>query len=308
MVADSAGYGMGISDIKGTIIYINQSLAQMHGYTIEELIGKHQSILHNEEQWKNVNRLIGQLMLVGNVVEEEIWCKRKDGTVFPTLMNGALIRDKKGLPLFMAGTVVDITKRKQAEEEIEKLLKAIETTKEAINIMDPDGRMVYTNEAMEKLFGYKKGELIGKSCSILNAGPKPEAVVKKIIDTLEKDGFCEQEIHNKRKDGTEFTTYASISSVKYEKGKVLNLITTQHDITERKKAEERLKASLEEKEVLLREIHHRVKNNLQALIYLIDLQTETIEDGSVLQMLGDLQGRARTIALVHEKLSTLSTP
>ncbi len=71
---------------------------------------------------------------------------------------------------------------------------------------------------------------------------------------------------------------------------------------QRKQAEEQIKAALAEKEVLLREVHHRVKNNLQALIYLIDMQAETIKDQKVLQALLDLQGRIRAMSLIHEKL------
>jgi len=74
------------------------------------------------------------------------------------------------------------------------------------------------------------------------------------------------------------------------------------DITERKQAEEKIKASLAEKEVLLNEIHHRVKNNLQVISSLINLQADSLTDDRLREVLGDLSARVRTIALVHEKL------
>jgi len=116
-LADSAGYGIAMSDLEGNLIYLNKSFAKMHGYTPEELIGRNLSVFHNEEQMENVDRLKKQLQEQGRYVAEEVWHMRKDGTVFPTLMNGTVIRDEKGKSLFMAATAIDITERKKAEQE-----------------------------------------------------------------------------------------------------------------------------------------------------------------------------------------------
>jgi PAS domain S-box-containing protein len=93
-------------------------MIRMHGYTPGELIGKHLSTLHTEQQMANVNRLIEQLNREGSYVSQEVWHKRNDNTEFPTLMNGALIKDENGTPLFMAATAVDITERKLAEYKL----------------------------------------------------------------------------------------------------------------------------------------------------------------------------------------------
>ena len=159
-----------------------------------------------------------------------------DVTIFP-------IKDANGKVINAVVQHEDITERKKTEEEKNKLLKVIETSREAINITSSDVVMVYTNDAMDKLFGYKKGELIGKHASVLNAGPKPGAVTKQIVDAIEKEGFWEGEIHNKRKDGTEFISYARISALRDKQGKIVNFVSTQHDITEQKKADEALKES-----------------------------------------------------------------
>ncbi len=80
------------------------------------------------------------------------------------------------------------------------------------------------------------------------------------------------------------------------------MLGTNQDITERKQAEEQVRTALQEKEVMLREIHHRVKNNLQVIASLVDLQTNTLEDPAVLGIFADIRGRVRSMALVHEKL------
>lgn len=139
----------------------------------------------------------------------------------------------------------DVTESKRAQEEIVRLLRTIENAREAINVTSSDGQIIYTNSAMDELFGYKKGGLIGKYPSVLNAGPTPEAVTKEIMAGIEKKGYWEGEIHNKRKDGTEFLSYARISSLVDEHGKILNFLSTQHDITERKRIESALRESEE---------------------------------------------------------------
>ncbi len=149
-----------------------------------------------------------------------------------------LIEQFKGIVETDLQIIVDITERKNAEEEKNKLLKAIEIGREAVNITSPDTIMIYTNDAMDKLFGYKKRELIGKRASVLNADATPEAVAKRIADAVEKEGFWEGEIHNKRKDGTEFISYVRISTLRDKQGKIINFVCTQHDITECKKMEE----------------------------------------------------------------------
>jgi len=124
-ISDRAGHGVAMSDLQGNLLYLNESFAQMHGCTVDELIGKNLSIFHNEEQMKNVNRLNEKLRKEGSFVGEEVWHKRKDGSAFPTLMTGTLIRDGKGKPSFLSATAIDITERKQVQEKLQRTLKKL---------------------------------------------------------------------------------------------------------------------------------------------------------------------------------------
>jgi len=235
-------YLIGLED--GRIIYANPKFEKMFGYKPGEMNGKHVPIVNapTEKYPQEMAREIMEVLKKTGECHGEINNIKKDGTSFWCYANVSVF-DHPIHGKVIISVHTDITERKKAEEEKDTLLKAIETAKEAINIADVDMKMIYTNDAMDKLFGYKKGELIGKFPSILNADPNPEAVTKQIMDAIERDGVWEGEIHNKRKDDTEFISYARISTVKDKYGRIINFVSTQHDITERKKAEEKLKES-----------------------------------------------------------------
>ena len=129
-ISDRAGYGAAVSRPDGNLVYVNQSFAKMHGYTVEELIGKHLSIFHTEEQMQLVERLRKQLIQTGSYVAQEVWHKRKDGTVFPTSMTGAAIIDDKGKPLYLCATAIDITERKRLRANMEFYLSQVTRAQE----------------------------------------------------------------------------------------------------------------------------------------------------------------------------------
>jgi len=102
--------------------------------------------------------------------------------------------------------------------------------------------------------------------------------------------------------GTESWVSTIKTPVKDEAGNVIGILGIFHDITERRNAEEKVVESLNEKTVLLREIHHRVKNNLQIIISLVNLQMRQLDDERLKQVMAETQNRVRAMALVHEKL------
>jgi diguanylate cyclase (GGDEF)-like protein/PAS domain S-box-containing protein len=124
-ISDAASHGSIITSLEGNVVYANAALAQMHGYTVEELIGKHFSILHAPEQMVFVNKLLNEKLKKEGSFVEEIWHKRKDGSLFPVLINATLIKDGKGSPLFISATVIDISERKRAEKELQALNKQL---------------------------------------------------------------------------------------------------------------------------------------------------------------------------------------
>ncbi|NQU20063.1 MAG: PAS domain S-box protein [Candidatus Nealsonbacteria bacterium] len=111
--------GIGVADLDGNLLFLNDALAAMHGYTSEELLGKHIAAFHLPEQMPAAEAVLQQIRETGEF-SGEVWHARRDGTTFPALMHNSLMRDESGNPVGMIGTARDITESKQVEIELAK--------------------------------------------------------------------------------------------------------------------------------------------------------------------------------------------
>lgn len=198
----------------------------------------------------------------------------------------------------------DRRKHQQAEDELRFHGQILEhLTEGVLLIRTHDELIVYANSTLENIFGYDAKELIGKPVSVLNApGERPSDHVNQEIDaSLYRHGEWKGTIHNIRKDGALFWSHANISTFTHPQyGEVW--ISVQEDITERKQAEEQIKAALVEKEALLREIYHRTKNNMQVIRSMLVLRAATRQNVEINAFVQDIEQKILTMALVHQKL------
>lgn len=168
----------------------------------------------------------------------------------------------------------------------------------------PDGFLISANMAMARILGYENPEdLLAEIHNIteqLYANPDDR---KEVIRILTEHGVIEHfEVPVRHRMGTEIFASITGRAVKDANGNVVFYEGSIVDITKSKRAEEEIRHNLEEKEVLLREIHHRVKNNLASIISLIGIQTSYLSDKGQLATMHDLETRIRSMALVHETL------
>ena len=201
--------------------------------------------------------------------------------------------------LSSAATAISLAQERHISQEQEKLqLTAIEAATDGVAIIDPTGKFVYVNQAYLDIFGYHEPrELVGIAWQSLYELEEAQRLQKLIFSELRTTGQGRVEATAKRKDGSSFAQEFSLTLLE-DRG----LICVCRDISERKKSEAQLKANLSEKEVLIKEIHHRVKNNLYVISSLLNLQSSYIKDEQILNLFSDSQNRIQAMALIHEQL------
>jgi PAS domain S-box-containing protein len=265
---------------------------------------------------------------------------RADGSKRNVMIQKAPFLKPDGSLGGIIGSVIDITDRKQMEEKLEslvnirttKLTKAIEqlqremqerqhaeekliaSEKKYRNIFEntiagiaqttPEGRFITVNPAGAALLGYASpDELINYTHDIGKQFYVDPNNRKEMIDVLSKsDKYETFETEFYRKDGKIVTLKVVYKGVRNSQGELAYLEGFVEDITEIKQAEDAIRASLNEKEVLLREIYHRTKNNMQVICSLLRLQVNYIKDERITQVLQETESRIYSMALMHEKL------
>ncbi|MFH1434731.1 MAG: PAS domain S-box protein [Pseudomonadota bacterium] len=280
--------------------FANPAMCRFLGYVEGELLalgvddihppGELQAIIRNFER-----QVRGEITLVENVP-----CLRKDGkVVYADIRVNPLTMSNR---LFNVGFFRDVTGRRQAEEEIRKFKTIAESARFGVAIAGLDGTVSYINDYFAGVHGYRPDEILGNRLDMFHTAEQLDQVANINEKLLAVGSYSGIEVWHRCKDGSVFPMLMNGVIVKDEKGVPQYMAATAVDITGRKHAEERIKASLREKEVLLKEIHHRVKNNLQLITSLLKLQSESVGDPGALEMFRESQGRVRLIALLHEML------
>lgn len=173
----------------------------------------------------------------------------------------------------------------------------IESMAESLVVTDSKGLIQRVNSSTINMLGYNEEELIGKP--LPNLFSENEDMKRRLNSKAEID---HGEANYLKKGGELIPVSLSLGSIHNSKGEEQGIVCVASDITERKEAEVQITKSLKEKEILLAEIHHRVKNNLAVISGLLQMQIWETEDEAAEIALKDSQLRVQSIALVHEKL------
>jgi PAS domain S-box-containing protein len=327
---------------KGLLQTANPAMARILGYdSVEDLITTvtdtaRQLWVHQEER----KDYLRQLREHDIVQDFECEFYRKDHSPIWVSLTTHTVRETDGKILISEGILVDITRRKNDERDrIDRELEyrtILRTTLDGFSITSLKGEFLDTNDAFCRLTGYSHEELL--TLTFADIDIKKTAEIEQHIRDIIRKGEERFETQYRRKDGSIIDVEVSVVVSDRHGGQ---FITFHHDITERKRdqealvnsrneleqkvlartqdlnetnvslqaeialrntAESRIVTSLREKEMLLKEIHHRVKNNMQVISSLLFMQARAQKDEKVKEILKESQDRIKAIALVHEKL------
>jgi PAS domain S-box-containing protein len=224
------------------------------------------------------------------------------------------LRDNLGKICQILGVARDITQLKSIEQSLrktqgqlrqrEKLLRlTLEQAPIGIVTCDLSGKFLHFNPAFSQILGYSSQDLKQMSWEHItetNDLQLQENYYQKLL-AGEVRSFQLENCY-KRQDSTKIQGIIRVALIRDAKGSPMHYVAQLEDVTERKQAEAKIQASLKEKEVLLKEIHHRVKNNLQIVSSLLDLQAEYIQEPEILEKLEDSKHRLLAMSLIHETL------
>ncbi|HDZ26160.1 MAG TPA: PAS domain S-box protein, partial [Candidatus Aminicenantes bacterium] len=292
------------TDIEYTVTHWNEVSERLYGIKASESIGKKLfDVIEIAEASPGENAERFKMLETQGYYQDEVLHRTECGEVWVSVSVQEIKNGGKRCGWVALAT--DITERKRAEEALqeseEKYRALVESATDMIFMIDKNNKVLSTNKAAARLFGKGSKEIIGKS--ILNLFPEKIASrfsknLKKVFETG-RPGFHES---NMIVGERESWISVNLSPVRYPDGRIMAVMGVTRDITERKKAEEQVKASLKEKEVLLKEIHHRVKNNMQVISSLLKLQSQYIKDKRYADIFKESQDRIKSMSLIHELL------
>lgn len=308
---ENAAVGASMVDLKGGFLRANHLLCDILGYSEEELLTKTFSdITHPDDIDIELTKMKNMIRGETDYTAFEKRYISKDGHEITILLSPALIRNEEGEPQYFVSLWQDITNTKKAQEALleseEKFKNLFESATDAIFILDMKGNFIDINRAAHQRLGYTREEMLQMHISELDPPEYAEKVPERLADLQEKGQAVFESAHY-YKDGRIMPV--EINSRVLDHGGQKVYFSLIRDITERKAVEEELKLnsqmlekSLQEKELLLKEVHHRVKNNLQIISSLLKLQSGYVDDEKSQEMFRESQDRVRSMALVHEEL------
>lgn len=187
------------------------------------------------------------------------------------------------------------------------LLKAIETTNEMVIVTDApevigEEKIVFVNPAFEKVTQYSQEEVYGESPSLLQGPQTDQEVIKELVENLSKGNRFSGETFNYKKDGSVYRVKWSIDPIYDDEGNITHFVSVQRDITEEWEQQQALEEIIEQRETLVKETHHRIKNNLATITGLLELQIIKSSSDEARDVLSESMNRVKTIASIHEKL------
>ncbi|MDZ7755425.1 PAS domain S-box protein [Rhodohalobacter sp.] len=291
------------------IVYVNEAFTEMTGYSKEEMIGESISILNGEETDSNEIARLYRAMDNWESFSVELINYKKNGTPFWIYISMVPVSNEKENYTHWVAIGRDITSEKKSKSQLQKsesrLQGIIDSQTNYIIRTDLEGYYTYYNPKFKEEYGWvhDKDKLEGAHCMISIKEYHHDRVRQVVEQCMKNPNEVYQvEIDKPGKSGKIKTTLWDFVCLTDNAGKPTEIQCVGIDITEKKVSETQLKESLKEKDILLAEIHHRVKNNLAVVSGMLQLQAFEEKNKDVQYKLNDSILRIQAIATIHEIL------
>lgn len=310
-IYEQAFIGIAEVGLKGDFIRVNDQLCNIVGYTKEELCRKSFiEITVPEDIQKSIDYRLKLIHGDSNKTTFEKKYIHKNGQIIHINITLSLLRNGNGSPLYFIAVFQDITERIKIEQERQaqsaKLKSIFESSSHIIWTIDNNFCLTSFNKNfvtnMQRWSDLNP--FIGFSFLRSHGDSSEEYDKYWIIKFTQAFNGHPQYFETSLKDKDHNLVWREIylNPIIDDKGKIIEVSGIAHDITEKKHSEEKIRQSLEEKEVLLKEVHHRVKNNLQVISSILNLQSSYVKDEGTLNILKESQNRIKSMSFIHESL------
>jgi PAS domain S-box-containing protein len=260
------------------------------------------------KEYKNlVAHSIQRILQHGGDCEMESPFITKKGTKKWVRSRGTAVSENEKI-IKVYGVLQDITEEKEREDKIAKSNKELADYKSALDvssivaITNATGMITYVNDNFCKISEYHRDELIGNSHVLVNSGFHTNGFFRDMWAQISKGKSWRGEIKNKSKSGKFYWVDTFIIPFLDDNKRPSHYVSIRYDITKRKNQEFFIANALEEKEILLNEIHHRVKNNLQIVTSLMNIQKNQLNNPLVKELFDDMQNRIIAMSLIHDTI------
>jgi PAS domain S-box-containing protein len=253
----------------GRFLDINEAGCKALGYSREEFLKLSVFDIDPVVTPQSFAEIVKKLRESGSLTWEGIH-KRKDGTSFPVEVNIRIVSLEKE---YMVTVARDISLRKQNEESVLKLSRAVEQSPTSVMITDRKGMIEYINPKLTEVTGYKNEEVLGKNPRIFSSGEKPKSEYEILWKNIQSGKEWKGEFHNKKKNGELYWENANISPIINSKGIITHFVAIKEDITERKKmieelilAKEKAEESDRLKSAFLTNMSHEIRTPMNGIL------------------------------------------
>ena len=300
-----------IAQADGQLFWYNQRWYDYTGTVPEQMEGWGWQSVHDPSELPKVLERWQVSIATGEPFDMIFPLRGADGVFRPFLTRVIPMKDAAGRIMQWFGTNTDVSELKRVEQslrESEALYRSIgESIDYGVWVCAPDGRNTYVSENFLKMLGITQEQCSNFGWGNLLHPDDAERTIAAWRECVRTGGKWDIEHRFRGTDGQWHHVLARGVPVRNAQSEIIRWAGINLDISRIKQVEEQLMASLAEKEVLLKEVHHRVKNNLQVISSLISLQADCLVDAQLQGVLGDVRDRVKAMALVHEKLYQAET-